>query len=153
MTTRQMLWFLLAAASVVFAGTGVWADEKDISAGDAIVGKWWFPEMNGQLEIRREKGQYVGTVIAYDEPNAIDDANPDPKLARRKFVGIEMLSGFKYNPNKKHWAGGAVYDGKSGKTYRGTLWFKNDDTSKLIARGYVRVSLVGRTETFIRATK
>ena len=154
MKTRQMLCSLFAAASVIFASTNAGADEKKgNAAGDTIVGKWWFPERNGQLEIRREKGQYVGTVIAYDDPDALDDKNPNPSLAKRKFVGIEMLTDFKYNSKKQHWADGTVYDGDSGKTYRGTLWFEKDDTSKLYARGYVGVSLVGRTETFVRVTK
>ena len=48
--------------------------------------------------------------------------------------------------------GGTIYDGDSGKTYNCTLWFENGDTAQLSARGYVGISLFGRTEVFTRVT-
>ena len=141
---------LLCVAALLLAATVARAEEK--AAGDAILGKWWFPKKNGKMEVRREKGVYFGKVVAYDKP-ALDKYNPDPELAKRPFVGIDMLQDFTYDANKKEWSGGTIYDGDSGKTYSCTLWFEGADTAKLNARGYVGISLFGRTEVFDRVTE
>ena len=148
MNTRNVM--LLVVALLVISGLRAMADET--LTGDAVLGKWWFPKKNGQFEIKESKGIYTGTVVAYDNPDALDKHNPDPKLAARKFVGIEMLSNFQYDPAKNQWSEGAIYDGESGKTYDGTLWFEKDKPNELRGRGYIGISLFGRTEVFQRVT-
>lgn len=125
----------------------------DKAPGDALLGKWWFPKKNGKLEVRRENGVYFGKIVAYDKEGALDKYNPDESLRKRPVVGIDMLQNFKYDPAKKQWAEGTIYDGDSGKTYNCTLWFENGDASQLNARGYVGISLFGRTEIFARVTE
>ena len=122
----------------------------DKEPADEVLGKFWFPKKNGKLEVTKKDGIYTGKVIEYDEADALDKNNPDPELAKRKFVGIEMLSNFSYDPKKKQWNGGTIYDGESGKTYKCSLWFEKGDTSVLMGRGYVGVSLFGRNEKFER---
>jgi uncharacterized protein (DUF2147 family) len=46
------------------------------------------------------------------------------------------------------WTGGRVYDPNSGNTYRGTITLIDADTLKL--RGYVGITLFGRTEIWKR---
>lgn len=148
MKARRVL--LVAVALLLISGSrGVAADK---SASDAVLGKWWFPKKNGQLEIKKANGIYSGSVVAYDDPEALDNKNPDPKRATRKFVGIEMLSNFKYDPDENKWVGGTIYDGDSGKTYKCTLWFEDGKPDALQARGYIGIALLGRTETFQRVT-
>jgi uncharacterized protein (DUF2147 family) len=137
---------------VALATSGLPAMAADKPAGNAVLGKWWFPKKNGQFEIQNTKGIYTGRVIAYDDPEALDKNNPDPKLAKRKFVGIEMLSNFKYDAGKNQWSEGTIYDGDSGKTYSGTLWFEEGKPNELCGRGYIGISLLGRTEVFQRVT-
>ena len=140
----------LVVALLVTSGLRAMAEEK--SAGDAVLGKWWFPKKNGQFEIKKANGIYSGRVIAYDDPEALDKNNPDPKLAARKFVGIEMLSNFKYDPAKNQWSQGTIYDGDSGKTYSCSLWYEKGKPNELRGRGYIGISLLGRTEVFQRVT-
>ncbi len=87
------------------------------------------------------RGKYFGKVIAYDKVGSLDKHNPDPELAKRPFIGVEMLSDFVYNPKKKQWADGTIYDGRQCKTYSCTLWFENNDMNQLYGRGYIGVSL------------
>jgi uncharacterized protein (DUF2147 family) len=141
---------LVVVALLLMSGSRAMAQEK--SAGDAVLGKWWFPKKNGQFEIKKAKGIYTGTVIAYDDPEALDKHNPDPELAKRKFIGIEMLSDFQYDSAKNRWSEGTIYDGNSGKTYSCTLWFEDGKPNELRGRGYVGISLLGRTEVFQRVT-
>lgn len=141
---------LLVVALLVISGLPGMAEEKP--AGDAVLGKWWFPKKNGQFEIKKANGIYTGRVIAYDDPEALDKNNPDPNLAARKFVGIEMLSNFQYDPAKNQWSEGTIYDGDSGKTYSCSLWFEKGKPNELRGRGYIGISLLGRTEVFQRVT-
>lgn len=144
--------FLIAVVCMASAVTAAAAAE-DRTACDAVLGKWWFPKQNGQMEIRCDKDVYSGKVIAYEKEGALDKNNPDPALRERPFVGVEMLKDFKYDAKKQQWSSGTIYDGDSGKTYKCTLWFKDGDTSRLNARGYVGISVLGRTEVFTRVTE
>jgi uncharacterized protein (DUF2147 family) len=148
MKTRKDM--LLVVALLVMSGSPAMAAEKP--AGDAVLGKWWFPKKNGQFEIKKANGIYSGRVVAYDDPEALDKNNPDPKLAARKFVGIEMLSNFQYDAGKNQWSEGTIYDGDSGKTYSCSLWFEEGKPNELRGRGYIGISLFGRTEVFQRVT-
>lgn len=148
---KQARSLLFAIACAAWAATSALAEDR--AACDAILGKWWFPKRNGQMEIRCDKDVYSAKVIAYDKKDALDKNNPDPALRERPFVGVEMLKDFKYDAKKQTWAGGTIYDGDSGKTYKCALWFKDGDTSRLNARGYVGISVLGRTEVFARVTE
>lgn len=145
---------MVLALILMTAGQAFAADKKagETEPADQALGKFWFPKKNGKFEIKKEKGIYSGRVIDYDDADALDKNNPDPELAKRKFIGIEMLGNFKYDAAKKQWTGGTIYDGDSGKTYKCTLWFDGNDTSVLKGRGYVGVSLFGRNESFERVT-
>ena len=147
---RHVALVVLAALSLTFAAA---VRAHDAAPADALLGKWWFPKKNGKMEVRGEKGGYFGRVVAYDKPDALDKNNPDPDLRTRPFVGIDMLRDFTYDGKKKQWSGGTIYDGDSGKSYNCTLWFENGDTSQLNARGYVGISIFGRTEVFVRVTE
>lgn len=148
MKTRKII--PLVVAVLVMSGLRGMAEEKP--AGDAVLGKWWFPKKNGQFEVKKANGIYKGTVIAYDDPEALDKNNPDPELAKRKFIGIDMLSDFKYDSGKNQWLEGTIYDGDSGKTYSCSLWFEKGKPNELRGRGYIGISLLGRTEVFQRVT-
>ena len=57
------------------------------------------------------------------------------------------MSGFTYQADGR-WVGGRIYDPNSGKTYKGTI--RQVDGNTLKFRGYVGISLFGRTETWKR---
>ena len=65
----------------------------------------------------------------------------------REVVGIVFLKDFTFN-GKDEWEGGRVYSPDNGKTYKGKLWMEDANTLKM--RGFIGVSLIGRTETFYR---
>lgn len=146
MFIRTLLVSLISACAML----PVLSAAEPTSSADAILGKWWFPKRDGQLEVRCENDAYFGKVIAYDKPGQVDEHNPDPKLRDRPFVGIEMLADFKYDPNDQKWVEGTIYDGESGKTYKCTMWFENNNQDRLNVRGYIGFSFLGRTEIFER---
>ena len=94
-------------------------------------------------------GDNICATLVFVRPNApsrVDIHNPDPALRTRSLCGLRIGQGFRLtSPGKAE--GGTLYDPKSGKTYRGTM---TSTVDKLDLRGYIGISLFGRTETWTR---
>lgn len=73
--------------------------------------------------------------------------NPDPKLRNREVVGLVMLNDFVFDGNKT-WNDGTIYDPREGKTYSCKITLKDKNTINV--RGYVGISMFGRTEVWTR---
>lgn len=63
--------------------------------------------------------------------------------------GLEILSGFKPSKDGQEWTGGEVLDPENGKTYKCRLRLK-DAGKSLEVRGYVGISMFGRSQTWSR---
>ena len=122
------------------------------AAEDDIVGLWLSGDGDGWIDLR-QRGETVIGIIAGSpnarpgEPERRDVLNPDPALRHRKLNGLTFMQGFVYSGDHR-WNGGTIYDPNSGKTYRGTITLVDRDTMKL--RGFIGVSLFGRTDTWTR---
>ncbi|MEM9533543.1 MAG: DUF2147 domain-containing protein [Pseudomonadota bacterium] len=116
------------------------------SAGHAIEGRYWTEDRNGMIEMYRAGDQLSGRIVWRSSP-LLDRNNPDPSLRGRSMVGVTFLTGFTKKGSK--WEGGEVYSADNGRTYRGKLWLE-DDGLTLKMRGFVGVSLFGRTASFSR---
>jgi uncharacterized protein (DUF2147 family) len=115
-----------------------------------LPGVYWLPEKDGQMQVYQKDNKYFGRVISYDVAGQLDEKNPNPEFRSRPIVGVDLLSEFSYDKESKRWLGGTIYDAKSGKTYKCRLWFEDDEPGVLWARGYIGISLLGRTERFER---
>jgi uncharacterized protein (DUF2147 family) len=60
---------------------------------------------------------------------------------------MKLLENFKYNGGT--WEEGTIYDPKNGKTY--SCIIKKKDNKTLEVRGYVGISLIGRTVEWTKA--
>ncbi len=120
---------------------------------DAILGKWLNASGEGQILIYKKGDQYFGKLFWLKNPNddkgnvKSDTKNPDSSLKIRPLSGLELLKNFKYEGDGV-WEKGSIYDPKTGKTYSCKMSMKSSD--KLDIRGYVGISLLGRTETWTR---
>ncbi|WP_114749518.1 DUF2147 domain-containing protein [Pleomorphovibrio marinus] len=139
---------ILLVVSVAFASIFT------LSAQDknAIKGEWFNEEKEGRIEISEENGKFYGKLIWLKEPKEdgkpkTDKNNPDKSKRDRPLKGLRILEGFEYKNGS--WENGEIYDPKSGKTYSCIMKLKNRDT--LEVRGYVGISLIGRTTTWTRA--
>jgi uncharacterized protein (DUF2147 family) len=155
MTTRSRLMLAVLLWFVVVPAT---AD------GNAILGNWATePEDHGyaKVEITKENDRYFGKIVWLSEPlfprddergmggqPKIDRENPDESLRDRPIVGLRILEDFEYT-GKSQWKRGTIYDPASGKTYKCNLKLQDDGSLKV--RGYVGVSLLGRTTIWTRA--
>jgi uncharacterized protein (DUF2147 family) len=79
-------------------------------------------------------------------PSTTDGQNPDANLRKRPLCGLVIGTGF-HQDDAEHLSGGHLYDPKSGHTYRGTISSEGDS---LHLRGYIGISLFGRSETWKR---
>lgn len=147
----------LASLCLLFAfssSTSVMAQSDD--EGDMLTGLW-LPS-NGKARIQvykgRKSGKYFGRIVWLREPNdeetgkpKTDKNNPDEDLRDKPLLGYVMLRGFEYKGDKT-WDGGTIYDPNNGSTYNCEITMPNKNT--LEVRGYIGVSLFGRTDTWKR---
>jgi uncharacterized protein (DUF2147 family) len=119
-------------------------------APDVIVSKWLNASGEGQIMIFRKGEKYFGRLVwlkdLRDGQGQIkrDTKNPDPDLRKRPLLGIEILKDFDYL-DAGGWGNGTIYDPKTGKTYSCKMTIQNNN-NQLSIRGYVGISLLGRTE-------
>lgn len=117
-----------------------------------IEGRWLSGDGDGWIKIELVGDSLIGKIAGSpndkpgDEPR-YDDLNPDPALRDRPLKGLTIMSGFTYDGDGR-WVGGNIYDPNSGKTYKATIRQVNADKLKL--RGYIGISLFGRTDTWTR---
>jgi uncharacterized protein (DUF2147 family) len=124
-----------------------------------IAGVWWNDKKTSKIEVKEENGKFVGTVIYINPEKYVngepekDFNNPDPKLRSKSRLGLQILSGLKYNASAKEWQGGRIYDPDNGKTYDCFAWFESDP-NKLFLKGYVvGIKWLGRSTEWTRTTK
>ncbi len=113
---------------------------------EAIVGRWLTADKIGVVQISGRQGTFSGQVVGPVTPVRLDARNPDPAQRHRPLLGIVLLQGFRYDGET--WTDGTIYDPNNGKTYACTLRLKSPNA--LEVRGYVGLSLFGRTETWTR---
>jgi uncharacterized protein (DUF2147 family) len=117
-----------------------------LRAQEITHGQWWNEEKEGKIQFYEQGGKLYGKIVWLKDGDLKDKNNPDPKLRDKPLVGLTFLKGF--TADGKDWKGGQIYDPKSGKTYSATIKWAGKNT--LNVRGYIGVSLVGRTTRFTR---
>jgi hypothetical protein len=122
-------------------------------AQSTVEGVWINGDGDGWIELTIADGELRGRIIGSpddplnEKPSRLDLENPDEALQNRPVRGLTILTGFRADGDGR-WTGGRVYDPNSGHTYRGTISMLDSDTLKL--RGFIGISLFGRTEIWKR---
>lgn len=122
---------------------------------DDVLGTWLVGTKNARIEIFKTGKYYYGKIVWIQEPNDAngkpkkDVNNPDPALREKPLLNLLLLKGFEYDDNHE-WENGTIYDSRSGKTYNCTMWFEGGKIDELKMRGYVGVSMLGKTDTWTR---
>ena len=132
-----------ALASAEAANTGSTQTAKQ--AG--VEGVWVTADGDGWVEITREGDLYHGAIVGPTNDGRLDDENPDPALRDRPLFGLRILEGFQ-DAGKGKWEDGTIYDPNNGKTYSCVIELEDEKTLKV--RGFIGVSLFGRTERWTR---
>jgi uncharacterized protein (DUF2147 family) len=139
--------FILLLTLISFAGL---AQNKD-----AVIGKWINSTGEAHVDITKRGEKYFGKIVWLKEPKdekgniKTDLKNPEASLRSKPILGLEILRNFIFDNGK--WTDGKIYDPKSGKTYSCNMTMKGRDVLNM--RGYVGISLIGRSETWKRVKK
>ncbi|MEE4257194.1 MAG: DUF2147 domain-containing protein [Bacteroidales bacterium] len=145
---------LMIFTAMLFAAANVNAQEFQ---PDDILGVWLNEDEDAHIEVYKDGDLYFGKIIwlkfPIDEETGkpkLDKHNPDPELQKRPSLGIKLLTDFEWDGDNE-WDEGDIYDPKSGKTYSCYIVMKEYDLLKI--RGYIGISLIGRTTYWTRVEK
>ncbi len=148
---KQSLWLTLSGIFMLLIGSAFSVSNND---PDAIVGVWKTGDGNAMVRIYKNEEKYQGKIVWLKEP--IDPETGKPKLdknhsdeasRKRPILGLINIWGFTQT-EKNVWEEGNIYDPKNGSTYSCTIKMTNPKT--LEVRGYIGVSLIGRTDVWTK---
>ena len=119
---------------------GAWKTVDDVTGKINSVVKIW--EADGKLYGRIEK-------LINPDPNDVDPrcVRCTGDLKGQRLIGLRIVWGLKKDGDQ--WSGGEILDPDSGKIYRCSMIVK-DGGKKLKVRGFIGLSLLGRTEYWLR---
>ena len=124
-----------------------------IAQADPLEGHWFNEEKTAKVHIYRAKdNKFYGKVEWLKVPNRdgkpkIDGRNPDVSKRNHPIVGLVILKGFRKTEDGLY-EDGTIYDPKNGKTYSCKI---TKDGDKLDVRGYIGISMIGRSTTWVKA--
>jgi uncharacterized protein (DUF2147 family) len=129
---------------------------QDIKAND-IVDVWLNEDKDAHIEIYKDGDKFFGKIVWLKTPidsltgkPKLDTKNIDESLRSRPVMGMLLLKDFVFDGDDE-WEDGEIYDPKSGKTYSCYMEFPDEDNKdNLKIRGYIGISLLGRTTYWTR---
>lgn len=119
---------------------------------DAILGVWSNGTGKGHIRIYKQGNEYFGKIIWLRETKdregqpRVDKHNPDPAKRTQPVLGMIMLRDFRFEDGE--WTGGRIYNPSDGNEYKAYIKMNNKD--EIAVRGYVGISLIGKTDTWTR---
>lgn len=127
-----------------------------IADADDVVGLWKNGEGTGIVQIYKRGDKYYGRIVWLKEANdkkgkpRTDINNPDEAKRKTPLKGMVNMRSFVYAGDGV-WEDGNIYDPKTGNDYSCEMTLVNENT--LEVRGYIGVSLFGRTDVWKRQVR
>ncbi|MDF3835571.1 DUF2147 domain-containing protein [Cupriavidus basilensis] len=105
----------------------------------------------GLVEISERNGVYSGKLV-----KSFVESDGKPKVCEKctdsrrdqPIMGMTIITGLRKTGDNE-WSGGEILDPESGKVYK-TKMSLAEDGNRLNVRGYIGISLLGRTQTWER---
>ena len=122
-------------------------------SSQTIFGKWNSKNEDGKvdsvLEIYEKNGKAYAKVVEIMNPDRKDAlcVGCEGDFKDKPILHLDILSGLEKNEDE--WSGGQIIDPRNGNTYK--CYIKLIKPNKLKLRGYVGVSLFGKTAYWERA--
>lgn len=141
-----------AAALVLSAGAAM---AQATTSAASPVGLWQTEGGKSHVRIYPCGAQLCGQIVWLREPLGkdgqpkLDTKNPEAAKRTQKIVGLQMLWNFVKSSSPNEWESGRIYNPEDGETYKSTMKLRPD--GKLEVRGYVGISLLGKSQYWERA--
>ncbi|WP_430461957.1 DUF2147 domain-containing protein [Thalassolituus sp. LLYu03] len=136
--TAALLAFVLPVLADPAVGRWVTVDDEDGSKKSVV-----------EISVN-DKGELQGTIVeilrAADKGKLCSEC-PD-NFKDQPIEGLTFMWGLK-NDGEGEWESGRILDPKSGKVYKSQAKV-SDDGQQLVVRGYIGVSWVGRSQTWLK---
>ena len=144
-------------AAVIFAATTAFG-----SSSSNITGPWKTDGDSSAIEIYGCGEKLCGRVTWLKNPNyvsrndgpvgtpKVDRKNPDPTLRNRPIIGLQVIEGLTATGDNR-WEHGTCYDPESGNSYQCKIHLETPE--RLAVRGFIGISLLGRTYVLTRKEK
>lgn len=146
-----MVKFLFLFITVTCLSSSTWV-ANDIS------GTWLNKDQDAHIKIYSSYGKYYGQIVWLKIPNdpetskpKLDKHNPDASLRTKPVLNLIILKDLEFDADDQEWSDGEIYDPKSGNDY--SLTCKLRDKNNMELRGYMGISLLGRTDIWTRVTQ
>lgn len=146
---------MLSKALTIAAVAVLWAPGL-IAADVSPIGRWQTLDVDtgtpsGQIEIVQSGDELIGRVVRIypkpgDPPDPVCKKCEGPEKDQR-VMGMIVMKGFKRDGDE--WDGGTILDPRTGNVYSSELRL-DEGGRKLKVRGYIGISLLGRTQTWDR---
>ncbi len=139
-TFFELLLGALLTAQASESPVGLWRTIDDKTGKEKSLVR--IVEANGELRATIEK--------LFREPHEEPNPNCDKCPGERKnkpVLGMMIMTGLKKSGSE--YDGGEILDPANGKTYRVKMWTA-EGGKKLNVRGFIGVSLLGRTQVWVR---
>lgn len=120
---------------------------------DKLEGLWYNAEKTAKISIYKgTDGKFWGKIVWLKEPEKngkakTDENNPKAEKRNEPLLNLAILKHFEKD-GENTYDDGEIYDPKNGKTYSCKITHKGETLS---VRGFVGISMLGRTTTWERA--
>ena len=153
MKTNWMRWLCAGAGVVLALVAVVGAGAQELSAKlQNAVGLWQVVNSDGspggKVETYLENGKLFGRVTEVRPGRTPKDVCDKCSGEFKNQLILGMVNMRNFHPEGDDWVDGTVVDPENGKEYKGKIWAVNKDTLRM--RGFIGISLLGRTETWTR---
>lgn len=129
-----------AQAETKQAFEGVWVSVDDVSN-----------QRKSEISLYVQDGKLYGQIarLLLEEDKGKQCAACKGALKDKPIEGLTIIEGLEWDGSA--WTGGKILDPANGKQYSCTLTLEDNSTLKV--RGYLGISLLGRTQTWYKSSK
>ncbi|MEZ4936353.1 MAG: DUF2147 domain-containing protein [Crocinitomicaceae bacterium] len=108
-----------------------------------ILGTYWTPDKDGKIKVYKVGEKIYAKLTWIKDMQSEHSKKPNGETT----LGSILLTGF-VKKKDNLWSDGYIVDPTKEKKYTGKLWL--DEKNNLVARGYLGISLLGKTVVFER---
>lgn len=150
---KRAFWILCVSLSISFIASFSYAESNS-----SPVGYWWqISDKTGQvhsiMQIWQDGNQLKGKVAkGFPDPGKqlqVYCYKCPGDFKDKQIVGLPIIWNLSFDQNSGRWTGGSILDPDSGKIYNVNMTL-TDGGNQLIVRGYIGISLLGRSQTWYR---